>query len=317
MRQLQVTVPGEDLETVKKILQKFSSDISSKEVEKNGEEFIEFSLTTEEDKVDDVTEQLKSVEELESGDLYIRVLDQESLIEKGQETRGGSTDLSQQEIYSQAQSFSGFSRAQWGLTLISGVVASLGVGMDNVIVVIGAMMFAPLLSPLVAASISLTVGDLKLMKKSLKTSVASAATVLLASTIPGFFFGSGELLRLFTQFSFLNVLLAFLVGSAASLTSATGRKDQVAGVAVTIALVPPLSAAGLSLASMDFRSALSAAVIALANMLGILVAGSLTFKAFGLKPETYYKQLNAKKMDALIPLAGLGLVLIALLSWLL
>lgn len=317
MRQLQVTVPKEYSDQVEEILQDFSSDISSNEVEKNEEEFIEFSLTTEEDKVDDVTEKLKSFDDLESGDLFIRVLDQESLIEKGQETRGGSTDLSQQEIYSQAQSFSGFSRAQWGLTLISGIVASIGVGMNNVIVVIGAMMFAPLLSPLVAASISLTVGDKKLMRKSLKTAVASAAVVLLASTIPGFFFGGGELLRLFTRFSFLNILLAFLVGSAASLTSATGRKDQVAGVAVAIALVPPLSAAGLSLAGLEFGNAISAAAIALANMLGILVAGSLTFKAFGLKPETYYKQLNAEKMEALIPLASLALILIALVSWLL
>ncbi|WEL19547.1 TIGR00341 family protein [Candidatus Nanohalococcus occultus] len=316
MRQLQVTVPEKETERVAEVLEGYSNDVSSKQVEKKDREFKEFSLTTEEDKVDSITEDLKSISSLKSGDLYIRILEQESLIEKGRETKGGSTDLSQQEIYSQAQEFSGFSRAEWGLTVISGLVAALGVTMDNTIVVIGAMMFAPLLSPLVAASISLTVGDVSLMKKSIRTSLLSAGVVLLASTVPGLFFEPSGLLGLFTEFTVLNVFLAFLVGAAASLTSATGRQDQVAGVAVAIALVPPLAAAGLSVANTAFSAALSAAAIAFANMLGILVAGTLTFKTLGLKPETYYKQVKAKKMNSLIPVAGAVLVLIAVLAWL-
>lgn len=311
MRQLQVTVPEKFSDEAKEIVEEFSSDVSSKKVEKKDKDAVEFSVTVDEDKVDDVTEELKSIDDLENGELTIRVLDQESLIEKGQETRGGSTDLSQQEIYSQAQEFSGFSQAQWGLAVLSGAVASMGISMNNTIVVIGAMMFAPLLSPLVAASISITAGDRTLLEESLNTTVLSALVVVAASTVPALFMGEGELLTVFTSFSSTNIVLACLVGCAASLTAATDRSDQVAGVAVAIALVPPLAATGIAAASMNIQSAFSAGLIAFANMLGILVTGSLTFRLLGVSPETYYKEVQARRLRLLVPAAAF--ILLALM----
>lgn len=311
MRQLQATVPEKHSDDARDIIEDFSTDVSSKEVEKEDEDAVEFSATIDEDKIDDLTDQLKSIDDLENGELTIRVLDQESLIEKGQETRGGSTDLSQQEIYSQAQEFSGFSPAQWGLAVLSGAVASMGIAMDNTIVVIGAMMFAPLLSPLVAASISITAGDRSLLEESLKTTVLSALVVVAASTVPALFMDTGELLTVFTSFSTTNILLACLVGCAASLTAATDRSDQVAGVAVAIALVPPLAATGIAAADMNFSSLVSAGLIAFANMLGILVTGSLTFRLLGVSPETYYKEVQARKLRLVVPAAAL--ILLALM----
>jgi len=317
MRQVQVTVPRDNASKVSDILEDYSSDISSSKVEKNNRKNIEFSLTAESDQVDDLTDKLKGVKDLDPGELSIRILKQESLIEKGQETKGGSSDLSQQEIYSKAQEFSGFGRADWALILISAMVASFGISMNNTIVVIGAMMFAPLLSPLVAASISMTVGDAKLMRHSLLTSMASVCLTVIGAFIGAILFSAeSELLVSFTDTSPVKVLLAGLVGSAASFTSATGRADQVAGVAVAIALVPPLAASGVYLQSGNVITAFKAFLTAFINMLGIMVAGSLSFKFLGLKPSTYYKELEAKRMWKWVPL-GAGILLItACLSWL-
>lgn len=317
MRQVQVVVPRNKKEKVSELLGDYSSDISSSEVEKDDKKETEFSVTVESDQIDKLTEELKGLKELDQGDLSIRILKQESLIEKGQETKGGSSDLSQQEIYSKAQDFSGFGRSDWALIIISAMVASLGISMDNIIVVIGAMMFAPLLSPLVSASISMTVGDSKLMRHSLQVAFSS---VLL--TVVGAFLGSAlfspesELIDLFTETSPVKVLLAGLVGSAASFTSATGREDQVAGVAVAIALVPPLASSGIHLESGRLIHAFNAFLTAFVNMLGILVAGSLSFKFLGLKPSTYYKELEAERMWKWIPLGIALLMITAYLSWL-
>lgn len=317
MRQVQVTVPESNEEKVSKLLEEYSSDISSSEVEKDHEKSIEFSLTAESDQIDEMTEELKQLKELSQGDLSIRILKQESLIEKGQETKGGSSDLSQQEIYSKAQDFSGFGRSDWALILISAMVASFGISMDNVIVVIGAMMFAPLLSPLVAASISMTVGDTKLMRHSLMVAFSSVLLTVVGSFLGAVMFSpESELINLFSTTSPVMVLLAGLVGSAASFTSATGREDQVAGVAVAIALVPPLASSGIHLESARLVSAFNAFLTAFVNVLGILVAGSISFKFLGLKPSTYYKELEARKMWKWVPLGVAVLAITAYLSWL-
>lgn len=304
VRQLQITVPRDSTEEVDEVLDRYSSDVSSKEAERKDEDVTEFSVTVESSQIDELTEALKSMEELNSGDLSIRVLEQESLIEKGRETQGGSGDLSQQQIYSKAKEFSGFDTADWGLVMVSAAVASAGIGINNLAVVIGAMMFAPLLSPLVAASTAMTVGDRKLLKHSARTAVFATGLTLMASMAVGVLFSpETELLLLFTESSPLNVALAALVGCAASLASATGRQDQVAGVAVAIALVPPLAASGIRFADFAILPAIRALMVAGVNALGILVAGTGTFWILGLKPETYYKELEARKMWRYLPVA--------------
>lgn len=316
MRQLQVDVPEENAKEVKEVLEDYSSDISSTRSEKNDEKIIEFTLTVESDQIDSLTAELKNQKNLKVGDLSIRVLQQESLIKKGSETKGGSSDLSQQEIYSKAQDFSGFDRADWGLIILSALVASFGVSMNNVIVVIGAMMFAPLLSPLVAASISMAVGDIKVMRRSIFTALMSVILTVLGATAGAIIFSANsELLTLFTESTPLKVVLAGLVGSAASFTSATGRQDQVAGVAVAIALVPPLAASGIHLRNLDLILSMKAFLTAFVNMLGILVAGSLSFRFLGLRPSTYYKEVAARKMWRWMPFATSLLMIAGYISW--
>lgn len=311
MRQLQVTVPAANEDPVEKVLEDYSTDVSNAKVEKDDHNAVQFSLTVDSDQIDELTDQLKSMADLDVGDLSIRVLEQHSLIEKGRETEGGSGNLSQQEIYSKAQEFSGFDSADWGLVVVAGVVAALGIILDNIAVVIGAMMFAPLLSPLVAASISMTVGDRSLMKQSMQTALlAGSVTLLAAAAAAAGIGGDSSLLSLFTEARPLNVALAALVGSAASLASATGRQDQVAGVAVSIALVPPLAAAGIELAAMDFVSSTKGLLVAGINTLGIIVAGTVTFRSLGLKPETYYKEVEARRMWRYLPV-GAGLLIIS------
>lgn len=317
MKQLQVIVPENRSEKVEKILEDYSSDISSSRVEKKKKHAMRFDLTVESGQIDKLTKELKGVKELEQGQLSIRVIDQDSLIEKGQETKGSSSDLSQQQIYSQAQEFSGFDHAEWGLSIVSGLVAAIGLSMGNLIVVIGAMMFAPLLSPLVAASTAMTVGDSDLMKHSLRTTGESVVLTVISAMAAGLVLeSSAQILPMFTEPSVINVALAVLVGSAASLSSATGRSDQVVGVAVAIALVPPLAAAGLEIASGNIFNSSMALLIASINIVGVLIGGTITFRILGLEPETYYKEIEAKKMQKFLPITVGLMILAAFFIWL-
>ena len=305
MRQLQITLPEEFKDEAEEVIEDYSADISSSQVERDEEAFIEFTVTADSDDIDELTEELKSLEDVDSGELSIRVLEQESLIEKGQETKGSSSELSQEELYSKAQEFSGFTRPQWGLIGLSSAIAAFGIAMDNVIMVIGAMMLAPMLSPFVSSALSLAVGDKRLMKSSLRAGTESivisiAVAVIALTTIP---VSRTPVLEMIISPGLPTIMLSLLVGAAAALTFTTGLRDQIAGVAVAIALVPPLAAVGIGVKIQDYYLAAQSLSVALQNALSIIVAGFATFRIMGVKPSTYYKKKEAEKLRPVITAA--------------
>jgi uncharacterized hydrophobic protein (TIGR00341 family) len=311
VRQVQITVPKEFDGEVDEVLDEYSNDITSNEAERQGDEVLEFTATVDADDIDELTEELKDTE-IESGELSIRVIEQESLIQKGQKTRGSATLLSQKEIYSKAQEFSGFSKAQWALVGLSSAIAAYGLIINNLIVVIGAMMLAPLLSPFVSGAISLVIGDSTLMKDSLVSGTMSFLLAIAVSYIAVLPFPvtMNSALRTIVSFGFPVILLSFLVGAAAAFTFATGFRDQIAGVAVAIALVPPLAGAGIGLKIGNGLYALHAASIAAINILAVLISGYVSFKLIGLSPPTYYKRKKAEKLSKAVPIALFVLLLV-------
>ncbi len=314
MRQLQITVPAASKQDVEEVLKDYSSDISSKNVEQNGSNAIEFTASIESgEDIDKLSEELKEVENIDSGELSIRVLEQESLIKKGQKTSGSNSSLSHEELYTKAQESSGFTKEQWGLIAVSSAIAAYGLALDNIIVVIGAMMLAPILSPFVSGAISIVVGDQSLMKKSLFAglkSVLIAIAVSFVVMVP-FPVDNNAVLQLVASPGILTILLSVLVGVAAALSFATGFRDQIAGVAVAIALVPPLAATGIGLKMQDLVFAAQAGSVATINILAVIVSGSLTFRMLGMKPSTYYREKQAERLRYVVPAAFLLMAILA------
>jgi uncharacterized hydrophobic protein (TIGR00341 family) len=313
VKQLQVSVPKKLKEEAEEILQDYSSDISSSEAEKNNEKVIQFTVTSESEDIDELTQDLKDIENMDNGDLSIRVIKQESLIRKGQETQGSSSILSQEELYSKAQESADFNMAQWGLIGLSSVIAAFGLVSNNLIAVIGAMMLAPLLSPFVSGALSLTVGDRKLMISSIKAGVLSvliAVALSYVAVIP-FPLNMNPTLRLVSTPSIISILLSVFVGAAAALTFVTGLRDEIAGVAVAIALVPPIASIGIGMKMSDLLLVTNAITVAIMNMLSVIISGYLCFRVLGLKPSTYYKKKQAEKIKYLVPAALLVFGLLA------
>ncbi|PSH01231.1 MAG: TIGR00341 family protein [Nanohaloarchaea archaeon SW_10_44_10] len=314
VKQLQVTVPGKFKEEVKEILEDYSSDVSVSEAEKNDEEVVEFHVTAGSDQIDDLSDELKDIGDLESGGLTINVIKQESQIRKGQKTKGGSSILSQAEIYSQAQEAAVFNRAEWSLVALSSIIATYGLIADNIIVVIGAMMVAPILSPFVSGALSLNIGDKKLLKQSLKTGSTSFLLAVLASAIAAapLPVTGNPTLTLVSQPSIVSILLSVFVGAAATLTFVTGMRDEMAGVAVAIALIPPIASIGIGLKLADIEIVLNSFAVAGMNAFSIVASGFLCFHLLGIRPSTYYRKKQAEKIRYVIPVSLLALSLLAI-----
>ncbi|MFT4892500.1 MAG: putative hydrophobic protein (TIGR00341 family) [Candidatus Nanohaloarchaea archaeon] len=313
MKQLQVTVPGKFKDEAKEILEDYSSDVSVSEAEKNDEEVLQFHVTVESDQIDELSDELKDIEDLESGDLTINVMKQESQIKKGQKTQGKSSILSQAEIYSQAQESAVFNRAEWSLVALSSVIATYGLIADNVIVVIGAMMVAPILSPFISGALSLNVGDKNLLKQSVKTGSISFLLAVIVSTLAALPFpvSLNPSLALVSQPSIVSVLLSVFVGAAAALTFVTGMRDEIAGVAVAIALIPPIASIGIGFKMMNLSIIANSFAVALMNIVSIIASGFVCFHLLGIRPSTYYKKKQAEEIRYVIPLAVLVLSVLA------
>lgn len=313
MKQLQVNTPSSNKDDVRDVLEDHSSDVFSVEAEKNDEDTNIFYATVDSSDIDEITEELKAIKDIEVGDLGIRVLTQDSLIEKGQKTRGSSSKLSQEEVYSKAQESAAFNRPQWILMALSSAIASYGLMLDNIAVVIGAMMLAPVLSPIVSSSIAVTIGDTSLMKKGLFTAIGGvilAVTVSALSVMP-FTVEINSTMNTIVSAGFPNLILSLFVGSAAALAFVTGYRDQIAGVAVAVALVPPLAATGIGLTLGDQLFTLNALSIAVINLLSVLISGSISLKLLGFKPSTYYKKKNAEKLKYILPISILLMAVVA------
>lgn len=180
------------------------------------------------------------------------------------------------------------------LLFLSTFIVSIGLMKNNVVLLIGGMLVAPLLSPILSISLSLTILNFKVFIRSFLVVAFSAFSSMLLATIIGLFtefdLNSLEFVYVMKQFDITSFLIPVAAGAAASFTWA--KKDLISslsGVAVTVTLMPPLAAMGLALSLQDFAVFKEALAIYGANVFGIIIGSLAIFLMLG-----FYK--SSKKL---------------------
>ncbi len=166
------------------------------------------------------------------------------------------------------------------LLFLSVVIASGGVLGDSTATVIGAMIVAPLMTPIMATALGVVTGDLRHLGRSLLTvAMGVAATVslsyligVLSPVVVDATTNSQVAGRISPRLSDLMVALASGAAGAFAL-SRRNVSDTLPGVAIAISLVPPLCVVGIMLANHDASASAGAMLLFLTNFLAILVAG--------------------------------------------
>jgi uncharacterized hydrophobic protein (TIGR00271 family) len=180
---------------------------------------------------------------------------------------------------------------------LSVVVAAMGISLDSPAVVIGAMLLAPLMTPVLGVAASLAMALPRHLGQALGVVVvASVLSVVLAALISGLLSNTplpDELLAR-TSPDLRDLLVALAAGAAGAY--ATVRPDvssSLPGVAVAVALVPPLAAAGMALEAGRGDLASGAALLYLANLAAIVLVGTAVFLLTGFVPVTRLR--NARR----------------------
>ncbi len=200
------------------------------------------------------------------------------------------------------------------LVLLSGstIIATLGLFQNSPAVIIGAMIIAPLMRPLVGLSLATLTADTKLLGRALVTLVVGTITGVLISGAMALLFKSLELTPEIigrTRPTLLDLGVATSAGAVGAYCQSNSKlSDTLAGVAISVALVPPLSVVGIGLAFANFGVASGAALLYATNLIGITVSGAVVFLLIGFTP------LHQAKKGLLIS-AVLSLMLIVPLGF--
>lgn len=210
------------------------------------------------------------------------------------------------------------------LVLLSTVVAAIGLLENNVAVVIGAMVIAPLLGPNLALSLGTALGDSHLMTKAARTLLAGIVlAVFLATILGGLWPGPlhSEALLARTEAGLESIALALASGAAAALSLTMGLSSTLVGVMVAVALLPPAAALGLMLGHGQLPLAMGAGLLLAINIVCVNLASKLVLYLKGIHPRTWLEKAKAKRAMArymagwLVTLLALTLAIYARTSW--
>ena len=175
------------------------------------------------------------------------------------------------------------------LLVISTVIACSGLLANSVAVVIGAMLVAPMMRPVMSAAAAITLGWSNRLFQSLFLTLFMAVAAVLISALfawiaPDMLVIPGQVLAR-TEPTFFDLVIALAAGSGGAFTMTRKESSAIPGVAMAVALLPPLASTGILLVMMELELALKAFVLFFTNFAAMVFAGSLTFLFVGVSPK--------------------------------
>lgn len=218
--------------------------------------------------------------------------------DKARKRGSGFRGISREELYEEIADGAALDHNYILLVVFSALATAIGLVADNVAVVIGAMVIAPLLGPNLALAFSTVQCDLSLMWRAIRTNLAGILGAMLIAALLGFFWPfeptSHELISR-TRVGFDAIALALVAGAAGVLSLTRGVSSVLVGVMVAVALMPPTITLGIMLAKGYMEAATGAAILLAVNVVSINLAANIVFWIKGVKPRGWHEKRAATK----------------------
>ncbi|MCL4531526.1 MAG: DUF389 domain-containing protein [Chloroflexi bacterium] len=172
------------------------------------------------------------------------------------------------------------------LLIISTMISTIGLLLGNASVIIGGMLISPLLTPLLSLGLSIITNNREPLIRNMSAIGKSVGLVLLVSFTTSFVMGTNNLgnseIASRAQPSLLYVYIAILSGIGATYAWIKPKiSASLPGIAVAIALVPPLCVVGIGMAQLDRTLTTGALQMFLVNVIGVVGAATVLFSLFG------------------------------------
>lgn len=174
------------------------------------------------------------------------------------------------------------------LMVLSTLLATVGLFANATPVIIGAMILAPLMSPIISLSMGVLRQNMDLLLTSSRTLLIGITLALLFGTLHTWMIPltmvTPEIQARLSP-NLLDLGVAIFSGIAAAYASARSEvAKSLAGVAIAVALVPPLAVASIGIGWWEWSIFWGAFLLFLTNLVGIILAAATTFLIMGFSP---------------------------------
>ncbi|PIT86977.1 MAG: TIGR00341 family protein [Candidatus Magasanikbacteria bacterium CG10_big_fil_rev_8_21_14_0_10_43_6] len=188
------------------------------------------------------------------------------------------------------ETYTGTPNSFFILIALASAIATIGLILNNTAIVIGAMVVAPLVTPVFGFSLSLIAVHIQQgFKAALMLSLGSIVAIIMAAILTRLVaFIEGDAISitneivLRTDVNILYLLVAFFSGVAGAY--AYVKPDilaSIAGIAISVAVMPPLAVAGIGLGLGDWSLVTNSLLLFAINLAGISFGSIITFLSFG------------------------------------
>ena len=180
------------------------------------------------------------------------------------------------------------------LLILATIIATFGLYINSASVIIGAMLLAPLMQPIVGLSMGLLRQDITLFFDGAKSITVGVVAVIISAFLISCLLPLEQLTSEMNgrlSPTILDMFVAIVSGVAAAYAKSNEKiVGSLAGVAIAVALVPPLAVSGIGLGWQDWSMFGSALLLFITNLVGIVLAASLTFLMLGFSPVSVAKK---------------------------
>ncbi len=209
-----------------------------------------------------------------------------------------SENALREELYEDIEAGAALNREFLIFVALSTVVAAIGLNSDGVAAVIGAMVIAPLLGPIMGFSFGVALGDETLLWRGTRTLLVGIVTAMLVAVGLSFVMPIDlESRELITRADVRldGLALAMASGAAAALSIVRGQGTVLVGVMVAAALLPPGAAVGLFGGAGEWELALRALLLLLLNVASLVLSALVVFRVRGIAPRTWWEKKKAAR----------------------
>lgn len=207
--------------------------------------------------------------------------------------------------------------AWWTMLLLSVAIATFAILQDSTAVVIGAMLIAPLMTPILGLAGGIVNGwPTRVIQSARLVVLGVVASVALASVIAAWApqlvaFDANTQITSRVSPTFVDMLIALAAGAAGAFATVNVRvASSIAGVAIAVALVPPLGVVGVALQSARLDEAFGAFLLFMTNFVSIVLAAALVFVLTGFADTHVLPQQRRRVVSTLAPFASLALIIL-------
>ncbi|MEQ6901522.1 DUF389 domain-containing protein [Nocardioides sp. YIM 152588] len=207
--------------------------------------------------------------------------------------------------------------AWWVMLLLSAAIATFAILQDSTAVVIGAMLVAPLMVPILGLAGALVNGWSRRAVSSLALVALGAVAAVVVAYVMSGWAPAPVNVEVNTQVTsrirpdLLDLLIAVSAGAAGAFaTMAVRVASSIAGVAIAVALVPPLSVVGICLAGGLWPEALGAFLLFMTNVVAIIASAAVVFVLGGFADPAVLRSGRQRLTITLAPFVAVSMAIL-------